>query len=101
MTNLREFIEDMGPSDKVKGGPVNIIGGEGTVIVETYAVMKMADDFRGQLWPHQIYGIDPIDRQTLNGLTGRITCTMTTELSREQVEQMSPEQIQDVVQYVK
>ncbi len=53
---LAEYIEDMGPSSEVFGGPVNIIGGEGTVIVETYATMKeMADKFRSMLWPHQQY----------------------------------------------
>ena len=60
---LAEYIEKIGPSNQVPGGPVNIIGGEGAVIVETYETMvAMAEEFREQLWPHQKYNMDPLTR---------------------------------------
>ena len=60
---LAEYVEKIGPSNQVPGGPVNIIGGEGAVIVETYETMvAMAEEFREQLWPHQKYNMDPLTR---------------------------------------
>ncbi len=60
---LAEYIEKIGPSSQVPGGPVNLIGGEGAVIVETYETMvSMAEDFREQLWPHHKYDMNPMTR---------------------------------------
>ena len=60
---LAEYIEDLGPSDKVPGGPVNIVGGEGAIIVETFETMvSMAEEFRERLWPHQQYDMNPMTR---------------------------------------
>ena len=45
------------------GGPVNIVGGEGAVIVETFETMKaMAEQFREELWPHHKHNMDPMTR---------------------------------------
>lgn len=63
---LAEYIEEIGLSDEVSGGPVNIVGGEGAVIVETYETMKaMAEEFREQLWPHHRYNMDPMTRDPI------------------------------------
>lgn len=57
---LAEYVEDMGPRDDYVGGPVNIIGGGGADIVETFATMKgIADEWRAKRMPmpHQKYGM--------------------------------------------
>ena len=60
---LAEYIEEIGPSDQVPGSPVNIVGGEGAVIVETFETMKaMAEQFREELWPHHRHNMDPMTR---------------------------------------
>ncbi len=65
---LAEYIEDMGPSSNFREGPVNIIGGEGTVIVESFATMKeIADGWRADMannMPHHRFNMDPLKRDT-------------------------------------
>jgi len=62
---LAEYIEEIGPSSEVPGGPVNLVGGEGAVIVETFEGMKaMAEEFREMLWPHHKYDMNPMTRNT-------------------------------------
>lgn len=62
---LAEYIEDMGPSNRVVGGPVTIIGGEGNVIVETYSSMcEIADQYRAieMPMPHQNFEMKALER---------------------------------------
>lgn len=62
---LAQYREDMGPSDKVPGGPVNIVGGEGRHIVETWSSMcEIADQYRAMVMPmpHQRYEMNPLER---------------------------------------
>ena len=62
---LAQYREDLGPSDQIVGGPVNIVGGEGQHIVETFNSMcEIADQWRAQAMPmpHQRYDMNPADR---------------------------------------
>ena len=63
---LAQYREDMGPSDQVVGGPVNIVGGEGHHIVETFNTMcEIADQWRAERMPmpHQRYDMNPAERR--------------------------------------
>lgn len=65
---LAEYIEEIGPSNKIPGGPVNLVGGDltGKDIVETFASMKeIADGWRAQHMPmpHQRYEMKAFDKK--------------------------------------
>lgn len=62
---LAEYLEDIGPSSQFVNGPVHIVGGEGTIIIETYNTMcEIADQWRGEVMPmpHQRYDMKALER---------------------------------------
>lgn len=62
---LAQYREDMGPADKVPGGPVNIVGGEGHYIMETWNSMcEIADQWRAQTapMPHDRFEMKAFER---------------------------------------
>ena len=62
--DLAQYREDMGPADEIVGGPVNIVGGEGTHIVETFNTMcEIADQWRAQVtpMPHERFEMKPLE----------------------------------------
>lgn len=62
---LAEFIYDMGERHSRFGGPVNIVGGEGRIIIESFATMKeIADQWRTMEMPmpHQQFEMKALER---------------------------------------